>query len=490
MLFRSWGGMWAAAARLCGMESMARWLRSPRGRGTWTLGIGLTLYDLLAAGSDWPRHRTVRAGGLGMPRIDAASFPWACTYADGQAVAAERLAVEMLVDAREIAAAQGAAFAVHTRSHARLEADGRLSVNAEVQDALTVLRPAAIVNATGAWVDQTCRDLLPGASTRLIGGTKGSHLVVDSPSLRDALGDGGIYAEADDGRAVFVLPFGRRLVLVGTTDIPYDGDPAAARADDAEIDYLLAAAARLFPNVSLGRGAVQQHYSGVRPLPAVDPSRRGSPGAITRRHGVVRHPGAPVPLWSIIGGKLTTCRHLAETVAADVLGAVGVPVRGTSRDRPLPGAWAAGGAGVPPAELLRDTAAAMAAAGVPTRDAEEAAVRLVDIFGTRAVAACREAAPAGWRGSPMIADIGLPSAAVWFAVRHEWARSLADIVERRLMLVFDPRLSRRSLDAIADALVSCGTLAAHQRQTAVDGYAARLRDHFGKQLFIPQENAP
>ena len=90
----------------------------------------------------------------------------------------------------------------------------------------------------------------------------------------------------------------------------------------------------------------------------------------------------------------------------------------------------------------------------------------------------------------MIADIGLPSAAVWFAVRHEWARSLADIVERRLMLVFDPRLSRRSLDAIADALVSCGTLAAHQRQTAVDGYAARLRDHFGKQLFIPQENAP
>ncbi|MFM8634445.1 MAG: FAD-dependent oxidoreductase, partial [Planctomycetia bacterium] len=87
-----WGGLWAAAARLLGWESMAKRLRGGRGRGAWTLGIGLTIYDLLSIGSRWPRHRIVRAGGPPMPLVDPESYPFAAIYSDGQATFPERLA--------------------------------------------------------------------------------------------------------------------------------------------------------------------------------------------------------------------------------------------------------------------------------------------------------------------------------------------------------------------------------------------------------------
>ncbi|MFM8633205.1 MAG: glycerol-3-phosphate dehydrogenase/oxidase [Planctomycetia bacterium] len=484
-----WGGLWAAAARLLGWESLAKRLRGSHGRGAWTLGIGLTIYDLLSIGSRWPRHRIVWAGGPRMPRVDPRAYPCAAIYADGQATFPERLAVEMLVDAERIAGAGGSRLAIHTKSHARLLPDGTVVVSDAASGETTVaLRPRAIINATGPWVDRTCHDLLPADSAPLVGGTKGSHLLIRSQELRAAIGEHGIYSEADDGRPVFVLPFEHGLVLVGTTDIPYSGDPAAARADAGEIDYLLAVARKIFPQVAFDRGDVQQHYSGVRPLPASDTSRRGAPAAITRRHMLVGHQGAPLPTWSIIGGKLTTCRSLAESVAATVLPAVGMAVTETSRVRPLPGAWPIEGA-EPPASLVEETASAAIAAGVPLHAARDVASRLIDIFGIRAVAACREPAPDGWRGAAMIADVGLPTSAVWFTVRHEWARSIADVVERRLMLVFDPRLSRRSLATIAEALDACGIPHLHGREAAVEAYAMRLHDAFGKQL-ITTETTP
>lgn len=477
------GGLAAAAARLVGCERLARRWRGARGRGSWTLGIGLTLYDLLAAGAGWPRHAIVRAGGAGMPRVDAARFPLAATYADGQALFPERLAVEFLVDARRIAAQSGTGFAVYPRHRFRLDTHGvaRIEPLATPGGEPLEIRPIAIVNATGAWVDDTNAALFPSARQpggRLMGGTKGSHLVVRSPALCAALGDDGVYAEAEDGRPVFVLPFGPQLVLVGTTDLPYAGDPALARADDAEIAYLLAAVDRLFPAVGIGRADVQQHYSGVRPLPAVDASA-AVPAAITRRHQLVRLAAAPVPTWAIVGGKLTTSRSLAESTAATVLAAVGLPVRGSSRERPLPGAWGAGGR---PAAVAA-TLAAAAAADVPEEVRQEVAERLVALFGARGKDVFADGGGAG-----LLRDVCLPVAAVNFCVAHEWARSIDDVVERRLMLVFDPALSPRTLADVAASLVAAGCLAAADRDDAVAASAARLRDHFGR-TWQPEETA-
>ncbi len=505
---RGWfGGLASAAARILGFEACARRWTGERGRGGLTVACGLWLYDLLATGSVWPRRCLVRCGEPGMPAVDAARYPLAGVYDDAQMVFPERFTVELLVDARTIAAEKQVFFSIFTRRTAHLEADGRLRVasvaaqNRE-QGSELVFVPRAIVNATGAWVDHTLGELLPaggGAAgklrsgeqqsgehltrQRLIGGTKGSHLLVDHAGLREALGARGVYAEAADGRPVFVLPFGARLVLVGTTDIPFTGDPSTARTDADEIDYLVAAVRLLFPAAAPSRGDVVQHYCGVRPLPA----RRAdgpTPAGITRRHMLVRLGGAPVPLWSIVGGKLTTCRSLAEGAAAEVLAVLGLPVAATSRTRPLPGACSLREG----EELAERCAASGRVAGVPDAAARAMAQAVVGLFGARAGAAVgidptrSDAGVADREAFQPLGDSPLPRGVVRFCLDQEWAETLADIVERRLLLAFDPELSMATLRAVAGELVRAGRLSAERSDSEVASFVEMMAERYGKRL--------
>lgn len=484
-LRRRLGGLVSAAARIMGWEWLARRWAGRTGRGGIAVAIGLSLYDLLAVGARWPRHRMVAAGGAGLPRVDAASFPLGATYADAQMNAPERFTVELLVDARQAAREQGTNFHLHTHSRATLLPDGTLRIvprdGCAASDGLPVeVRPAAIINATGAWVDRTLAGLAAAGAAGflpagpLIGGTKGSHLLVRSPALRAALAEHGVYAEAEDGRPVFVLPFMKDLVLVGTTDIPHAGDPDTARTDAGEITYLLAATSRLFPQVALAPADVQQHYCGVRPLPA---RVSGEPAAVTRRHMLVPHPQAPLPAWSIVGGKLTTCRSLAESAAARVLGRLGLPVRGSSRTRPLPGAWP----GRTRDDVVRETTAAALRSGVAAERTAAVAERVVDLFGSRgpeifASPGCDRAA------GRLLPGCGLPVAAVDFCVREEWAVTLEDLVERRLLLSFDGRLSLVMLEAVAAELSSLGLLPADRSAAEAAAVAERMAARFGRHV--------
>lgn len=464
---RRTGGLIAAAARLAGAEQLARRLSPPTGRGLWTVRAGLWLYDRFASDPAWPRHGVVRSGTAGTPRVDPRLFPYGGRYTDAQLTFPERFTVELLVDAARIAAAAGTRFELLTH-HA-------------VRPGAVEFAPAAIVNATGSWVDRTLAEVLPDRPDRgpLIAGTKGSHLVVRSGALREALAERGVYAEAADGRPVFVLPFTDRLVLVGTTDIPFSGDPASARADDSEIDYLLAATRRLFPEVPLSPGDVQQHYCGVRPLPAAGAAAGSrTPAQITRRHLLVRHAGTPVPTWSIVGGKLTTCRSLAETVAAEVLPAVGLEVRTTSRDRPLPGCIA----GDSSDRVRAATVAAGIGAGLPRSVAARAADALVGLFGGRAADVW--GAAAGPADAVLLAGIDLPAAAVTHCVKSEWAVTLADVLERRLMLAFDDRLTRDTVVDVARVLARAGLLAAGEVEPAADEWIASVARRHGRMVTV------
>ena len=468
-----WGGLAAAAARLLGLESVARAWRG-RGRGSIAVGLGLALYDGLAAGHAWPRRRSVTTGTPGLPAVDARAFPYAAVYADAQMLFPERFTTELLVDAGRIAAERRTSFSLLTHATTASTAGGGLRVATAAGDTVD-LRPAAIVNATGAWVDRTRAEILPPSSGRLIGGTKGSHLILAAPALRGALGDHGVYAEADDGRPVFVLPFGPRLVLVGTTDIPFAGDPATARADESEIAYLLAAVARLFPQAAPQPAAVIQHYCGVRPLPAADGA---TPASVTRRHMLVRQTDAALPTWSVVGGKLTTCRSLAEDAAAEVLGTLALPVRETSRERPLPGSLAAE---IRPA-CVAEATRLLAVAGIPADRVAAAAEGTIALFGARGIEVCRRAGRLPATAPPLIAGTDLPTAAVGFAIEEEWAGSLADIVERRLMLSFAETLSRTTLAAVAAEMTRLGRLTAAQADEEVRREVERLRVHHGKQV--------
>lgn len=181
------------------------------------------------------------------------------SYVDAQMVAPERFTIELLSDARSACASHGSRFELWTHHLARLEGNRVIleptaSLGIQSRSQRKEVRADAVINATGAWVDRTL-ETLPLQSPLLIGGTKGSHLVLRSQELYEALQGCGIYAEALDDRPVFVLPFLNGLTLVGTTDVPFFGDPTEAKADDDEITYLLSAVARLFPRIALARVA-------------------------------------------------------------------------------------------------------------------------------------------------------------------------------------------------------------------------------------------
>lgn len=411
-----WGGVLAAGTKFFGLPVPER--SAPRGR--LVVGLGLWWYDLLA-GKGLPPRSLHRVGEEGVPAVDPQVARWLWAYSDAQITYPERFVIALLADARRLAEEKGRELRVLTYCQARLEGHRVQIAACEGSGPCESIEPAAIVNATGAWVDRTLARL-PVPSPPLMGGTKGSHFLTFHRPLVESLGGKGVYAEARDGRPVFVLPLGEGA-LVGTTDIPFEGDPAEAVASEEELAYLLELAEELFPRAGLARHHISMHQCGVRPLPRVDAR---TPAAITRRHQLVWNEASSVPLVSLVGGKLTTCRSLAEEAAAAILGRVGQPVRGNSRQRPLaPTAvdLALGAPGQPPQAPLAELARA--------------------------------------------------------AIREEWATRLEDLVERRLMLHFSPELHWDTLRTLADVLVQEGRLTAQEAPRAVARCAGRLKEHFG-----------
>ena len=400
-------------------------------RGLWLVRTGLYFYDKFAGHSRTetvlPGSRTLEITGR-RRELFAPRYTRLCAYYDAQMPYPEQFVAALLDDARRAAVDAGTRFEVHTYSRITLASREVVVADETTGDERARFEPAAVVNASGPWGDATLATLgFPGKP--LIGGTKGSHIVVFRDDLRAALTtshDGGatthdaaIYAEAGDGRPVFILPFTDpargAAVLIGTTDTPYEGDPAAAVATEGEIEYLLALANDVLPGIRLTRGDVALHYAGVRPLPHVDAS---TPAAISRRHAVVEVPNAPWPAWTLVGGKLTTCRALAEEAAGSVLATLNRAANHTSRERPIPRA-------------IGDA-----------HDRE-------DVRGV---------------------------------IRSLWVRRLEDLVERRLMLLFSRNLSRATLAELADLLVEENLLKAEDRDEAVDRTCLRLREHFGRTI--------
>jgi len=416
-------------------------------RGLWLVRTGLWFYDLFA-GKSLPRSRTLDIDARRRP-LFAPRYTKLCTYFDGQMPYPEQFTAALLDDARRAAVDAGTAFQVQTYARVALEgstvvvSDESLGTGSSSKERMR-FEPAAVVNASGPWGDATLA-ALGFSGRRLIGGTKGSHIVVFREDLRQALTvkdqrdatarDVAIYAEAGDGRPVFILPFGDAAqgpgVLIGTTDTPYEGDPAEAVASDGELEYLVGLANDVLPGIRLARADVALHYSGVRPLPYADAS---TPAAISRRHAVVEVPTAPWPAWTLVGGKLTTCRALAEEAAGVVLAKLNRTANHVSRERPIP------------LPLKFDV----------ERENESAADRRA-VVGTN-----------------------LSRGFVRRTIRQLWVRRLEDLVERRLMLLFAPRLSRATLAESADLLVEEGLLQATERDEAIERACRRLRDHFGR----------
>jgi glycerol-3-phosphate dehydrogenase len=357
-------------------------------------------------------------------------------YYDGAILNPERLGIELILDAE---AENPDARAFNYVSMAGGSED-TVILRDELTDESYDVHPKLVINAAGPWIDFANRKL--GLSTRFIGGTKGSHLVLDHPGLRAAIGDHEFFFENKDGRIVLIFPLFDK-VLIGTTDIPIE-DPEEARCTDEEVDYFLGMTRRVFPGLSLSRDQIIFRYSGVRPLPRTNARNAGT---ITRDHSIEVLGGdwtnLSFPVYSLVGGKWTSFRAFSEQAADKALAHLGLPRRRDTRSLPI-----GGGRGYPrdPDDLDRQIESLSAWTGV----SPERVKVLFERYGTRA-----ESIATYINGGVDFPVKSLPDYSyreISYLATHEKIVRIDDFLLRRSKLAMLGRLSRGMVQELAGVL--------------------------------------
>jgi glycerol-3-phosphate dehydrogenase len=435
----------------------------PAERGAFAVKIGLAFYDHLSRKRrTMPRHvfrgrATTSALWPDLPR----SVRFSATYHDAWISHPERLGIELVLDGL---GANPEALAVNHLGVTRREGSRLILADALSGGELAVATDL-VVNATGSWVDETNMVLREGSDrpAPLVGGTKGSHLVLDHPDLLRALNGHMIYFENIDGRVCILFPYLGR-VLLGSTDIRVD-KPGDVRCEDDEVEYILKSLSYVFPGIAVRSDDIVYRYSGVRPLPR---SEARSTGRISRDHFVAEIAGTP-PVLCLVGGKWTTFRAFGEHAADRALQMLGVPRTVRTEDRRI-----GGGAGFPADDAGRDALVASLAAdfGVSC----ERATHAVSHYGSNAgsvLAFCRNG-----RDAP-IAGTAYTATELRYLVRHEHARTLADLLQRRTSMAITGVLSSA---AIAQAAAILADELGWSRELAADedrAFRTRLLSHHG-----------
>jgi len=386
-------------------------------RPAWLIRAGLFLYDHLAR-----RELLPGSGAIDLARHPAGAplrpqFSRGFTYADAW-VDDARLVVVNAIDA----ANHGADVLVRTACVAA-ERRGDLW-QATLRDAHGTQRTVTarcLVNAAGPWAAQFVQSVIqarPAGALRLV---KGSHIVVRRLFEHDAA----YLFQHPDGRIVFAIPFRRDWTLIGTTDVEYHGDPGAAAISPGEIDYLCALASRYF-RAAVTPADVVWTYAGVRPL--LD-DEHGRAAEVTRDYRLDFDRGAM--LLSVLGGKLTTYRRLAEEAVDRITAALGHPRAAWTAGACLPGGDLFCECPDNRSVLAFDQALATLRqryAWLPAPLVE----RFAHAYGTRIRVLLDGRAALADMGEEIVP--GLYAAEADYLVRHEWARSADDILWRRTKL--------------------------------------------------------
>lgn len=305
------------------------------------------------------------------------------------------------------AAANGAEIAPRTELvSARRE--GELW-RARLGDGRTV-EARAIVNAAGPWVEEVSRRLGANAKAgaRLI---RGSHIIV--PRLFE--GDQAYILQQPDRRIVFAIPYEGGSTLVGTTDVAVT-DPADARIDAAETDYLLASVNRYFTR-QVAQADIRATYAGIRSLYDDGASEARQ---VTRDYVLELDTAGP-PLLSVFGGKITTARHLGQVAFGRLAAPLGIAIGATSDGRVFPGGDMASFEA-----FLAEVRARWPFLG------EARSLRMARAYGTLLFRMLDGLHDAGDLGADF--GGGLRAREVDWLVAHEWARSADDILWRRTKL--------------------------------------------------------
>jgi len=409
--------------------------RSTKERGALLIKVGMTLYDSFSRdGGSVPRHqfRTKAAALADMPALNK-GVKYTGTYYDASVHEPERLALDVLKD--------GLAAGDHARSANYVEAVGTRDGGVLLRDVVSgtefVVTADVVINASGPWTDLTNQAF--GGETQYMGGTKGSHIVVDNAELLEATKGREIFFENEDGRIVLIYPLKGR-VLIGTTDI--DADPSQpAVCTEEEVDYFFDLVKHVFPQIDVTRDHIVYRYSGIRPLPRHEDT---APGFVSRDYRIVETPIAGLPdsaVLSLVGGKWTTFRALSAHLSTEATKRLGV-------ERPVDttGMAIGGGKGFPTTDAARTTWVAAHADGLDRAQVD----RLLTRYGTRAESVIEVLLDQP--SETLENDPQLTRAEIAYFAEHEDAVHLADVVLRRTNLAFVGGVSLELLDEIAGVL--------------------------------------
>ncbi|GAA2244505.1 glycerol-3-phosphate dehydrogenase/oxidase [Herbiconiux moechotypicola] len=405
----------------------------PKERGALLIKVGLMGYDSFSRdGGNVPRHRFVgRKKSLAkLPKLRP-DVKYTATYYDAAVENPERLALDLVQDAL--------AAGPHARTANYVEAIGASGDKVVLRDTVSgetfEVAAEVVVNTTGPWTDLTNEAL--GEATRFMGGTKGSHIVLDNPELYEACAGGEVFFENNDGRIVLIYPLNGR-VLVGTTDL--EADPREpALCTEEEVDYFFDLVGHVFPTITVDRPQIVYRYSGIRPLPGHGDT---APGFVSRDYRIEQAAfgtSTTVKQLSLVGGKWTTFRALSEHLANDTLALLGRARTVSTTDLAI-----GGGKGYPqtPAAITTWVRAHGADLG------EERTRVLLARYGTNAAAVIAHIVAAEETDAPLESLPGYSTAEVDFLM-GEHTVHLSDLVLRRTIIAFVGSLGQPAFDELS-----------------------------------------
>jgi glycerol-3-phosphate dehydrogenase len=407
----------------------------PKERGALLIKVGLMGYDSFSRdGGTVPRHKFVgRKKSLAkLPNLRP-DVKYTATYYDAAVENPERLALDLVQDAL--------ATGPKARTANYVEAIGAQGDAVVLRDVLTggtfEVTADVVVNTSGPWTDLTNAAL--GEATSYMGGTKGSHIVLDNQELYEACAGGEVFFENNDGRIVLIYPLNGR-VLVGTTDL--EADPREpALCTEEEVDYFFGLVKHVFPAIHVDRPQIVYRYSGIRPLPGHGDT---APGFVSRDYRIEQSgfgASSTVKQLTLVGGKWTTFRALSEHLANDALALLGRRRTVSTTDLAI-----GGGAGFP-----QTPAAVTSWVKAHGADLGEARTRiLLSRYGTNASKVIDVIVAAEETDAPLSTLPGYSTAEIAYLMTREHTVHLSDLVLRRSIIAFVGALTQAAFDELSE----------------------------------------
>jgi len=438
-------------------------------RGALVIKIGLMLYDRFMRGRKIvpPHHFSSKSTSLTQHPTLNDDIVCTATYYDASISYPERLCLELILDAEKL----------NTKSHALnytslVSAEhNHVTIRDELSGDIYTIEPQIVVNAGGAWIDAINQYL--NQSTHYIGGTKGSHLIINHDQLYHALGDEMIFFENAENRICIVFRLHGK-VLLGSTDIRISS-PDEATTTENDIQYMLESLRQVFPQIQIQPSDIVFHFCGVRPLPYSSSSKKTA--VISRDHSCeVLEPNEQIyfPIYSLIGGKWTTFRAFAEQVGDRILNHLNTKRRQSSESLAI-----GGGENYPTNEdqWIRDLAA-------ETGITLERSTVLFQRYGTRS---CQFAKYIASRNDqPLNHHPDYSSLEIEFVVIHEKVEQLSDLVLRRTIIALKGELTYPLLEELASLIGSIRHWSEAERKIQIEKTIDLLKSRFGVYLLVEE----